>query len=626
MMKPRAGLFRDRRGAIAMMFALSLIPLTMMVALSIDVSFYSQAKAQYQLAGDAAATYAIREANATYVLESAAAGVSTATATSEAVSAGQTAGLSWFNSQLATLPRAFTSTSSPPTVKVQASSTSTGSSAGFTATVNYTGVYPPFFDLLFHSTQNWNIVGSSTAASAYSYAEILLLLDTSGSMLIGANETDIQALAAVTACVPNNEYGTGEGYVPYSSYYQGDEGSGRYQPPSSYTGLDTSSNIANGTCDNTKGVVYNNGGPAVSPCAFACHTTTATAPDGYTQDYFGMARRLNPNQTPSANGGVTLRLDAVFLATETVINDMKSAEQVSGQFTVGVYQFNDNVAPIVYGTSSDVSTEATADLSTALAEVKADDWMQTPGETAVPILSAAGESTDFTNFPLAMSNLQNGTFANVNFAPNTSGQTSGLTLNKLTAAGSGAAPASPQKDLFIVTDGMEDSTPSSVAPSTCPACSSGRLMGEMTGVAAEAAAEQNKVVGQNGTLPAVCNYLKQTLGFTIYVLYVTYDPIPVLTYYYAPYASPSTDYTNQDFPALAQSQGGTIENWVEGDNTGNIYQSVNPNISPSPDLQALQACASAPSDVLQATDSADISTDLENILKSALSSTTRITD
>jgi Flp pilus assembly protein TadG len=603
MRKHPARFFRDRRGVIAMMFALSLVPLTMMVALSIDYSFYAQARAQYQLAGDAAATYAIREANATYVIESATSGVSTATATSVAKMAGQTAGLSWFNSQLATLPRAYTS--GTPTVTVNASNTSSGSAAGFSAQVNYAGIYPPFFDLLFKTTNNWNIVGSSSAASAYSYAEILLLLDTSGSMLIGANESDIAALDQVTACIPNSEiakYWTTStpppGFVPYSGYYGQDPRDAVNL--SNVVGL----NSSNGTCKDTSSITYNNGQGANSPCAFACHTTTITAADGYSEDFYGMARRLNPNQTSSANGGVTLRVDAVFLATENVIQDMINAEQVSSQFSVGVYQFNDDVSPIVDGNTSngDFSTEATANLTSALAAVKADDWMQTPSETTVPILTPTIAS-DYTNFPLAMTHLQNGTFQNASY-------NGSVILNPLTAAGSGSQASQPQKDLFIVTDGMEDSTPSS---------SVGRLMGEMTGIAAENGAP-------TASTPAVCKYLKNTLGFTIYVLYVTYDPVPTLTYYYSDFDNPETAYTAQDFPSLQQSKGGNIEDWVEGDNDYNVFQTVNPNVNPSPNYQALEACASNSSDILSATSSSDINAAMNQLLKSALSSTIRITD
>jgi Flp pilus assembly protein TadG len=604
-MKRRARFRHGRRGAIALVFALSLVPLTMLVAMSIDYSFYAQAKAQYQLAGDAAATYAIREANATYVIESATPGVTTATATAVSIAAGQTAGLNWFNSQLATLPRAYTS--GTPTVTVKSTNTTATAPAGFSATVSYTGIYPPFFDLIFNTTKNWYVIGSSSAATGYSYAEILLLLDTSGSMLIGANQSDVVALSDVTACIPNSEIGKvwtsatrPLGFNQFSSLYNTD--------PRDEIDLANVSglNSATGQCKNTSSVTYNNGQAAVAPCAFACHTTTVTAADGYTEDYYGIARRLNPHQTPSASGGVTLRLDAVFLAAENVIQDMQSAEQASGQFSVGVYQFNDDVSPIVDGSTAagDASTEATANLSTALQEVEADDWMKTPSETTVPIMSAAGETTDFTNFPLAMTHLQNGTFQNSSF-------TGAVTLSPLTPAGSGATAGLPQKDLFIVTDGMEDSGPNSAV---------GRLMGEMAGVTAEGGAP-------TATTPALCSYLKKTLGFTIYVLLITYNYVPDYFYYLVPAGEPSTPYTNEDFPLLTSAKAG-IENWVEGDNTNNTYEAVDPDPLPKspPDYQGLAACASTPTDIFTATSSADISAKMSLILKSALSSTIKLTD
>jgi hypothetical protein len=360
------------------------------------------------------------------------------------------------------------------------------------------------------------------------------------------------------------------------------------------------------SCNNKS---YNNGTTTpLTPCAFACHATTSTATDGYYQDLYGMARRLNPHQTPSASGGVTLRIDAVFAATENIINDMINSEQTAGQFSVGVYQFNDDVSSIVAGGGTDAEPEATSNLPTALSTVKSVDWMQTPSETAIPTLAEVGgqESNDFTNFGLAMNHLYSGTLA------------SG-TQQAIQPAGSGYTATAPQKDLFIVTDGLDDTTPLGNAAVN-------RLMGEMTSVTDE---NNTGYAGSNTVSTPLCRKFKN-LGFTVYVLYINYNPIPSMTYYYTYYANASTPFVATDYPLLAHAYasytGGNIQNWVEGDNTNNTLQTVDPEpTTPAPDIAALTACASTPQDFYTATNTASINTAMAAILKSALTSTTRLT-
>ena len=57
---------RDKRGIVAVMYALMVLPLIMVVALAIDYSFYINAQAQLNLAADAAAMHAARVASQYY--------------------------------------------------------------------------------------------------------------------------------------------------------------------------------------------------------------------------------------------------------------------------------------------------------------------------------------------------------------------------------------------------------------------------------------------------------------------------------------------------------------------------------------------------------------------------------
>ncbi|MDD2877094.1 MAG: pilus assembly protein TadG-related protein [Acidiphilium sp.] len=555
-------ILHDERGAIALIFAISLLPMAMLIALAIDFSFYTQARAQITLAADAAATYAVRAATETYTAETNA-NPPDSNAVQDAIAAGQKAGTSWFTAQLGTLPAQATVSNLGVIVVSNASSTTP---AGFTATVSYTGGYPPFFHALFTSNTNasWTIQGASDAAAAYNYVEILMLLDNSSSMMIGATPGDITAMEQNTSC-------------PASSWTD-TFGNGMYQ----YTESDNPSlfiNMANETNYNVKTSACNPGytppGAPFSPCAFACHTSRAN------QDYYGIARKL----------GVTLRLDVVLSAAENVISSMEANEQAPGQFSVGVYQFNTDISPLYPNSPSNITNideEASTGLSGALSAVEAIDYNKNPSETAEPPLVPS--ATPDTNFPLSVTDLLSGTYANGSrFGP------------KITAAQTGATPSTPQKDIFIVTDGMEDAQPGST-----------RYEGEMTSVAAE-----DDTITPN---PGVCKQFK-SLGFTVYVLYVDYYPA-ANAWYETDKVTP-TPYFTEDFPRVNPNSLVT-QSFAEATSVTNNGQPPGPN-AVSPDEAALQACASSSSDFFIANNAADISTAMNAMLKSALSSAIRVT-
>jgi hypothetical protein len=468
-----------------------------------------------------------------------------------------------------------------------------GSTApGFTAAVSYNGGYPPIFGSLFHSTNIWSFSNAVTATTQYTYSEILLMLDTSNSMLIGATSSDVTTLDEYSVCMKTGYLANSSGLNPLNfgglgviyEYQAGDNDQVDFTKVANYvdpsgTASDTSGTCAAGYRDTNivvGGQTYS-GAPLV-PCALACHTTTAKAADGYYADLYGNARRL----------GATLRLDVVFSATEQVINDMISATQIAGHMSVGVYQFNADVAAIAKGGGGDPLPEATTNLQTALSEVQADDYNKTPGETAIPVLIGSiytGVTTQEvndgnTNLALSLTDWLNG---------NASGGAA------ISASGSGITAATPKKFMFLVTDGLEDSGPGNLG-----GVNGQRVMGEMTGVLAESA----------GT--GVCSQLK-SLGFTVYVLYVPYTPVPHITFYTAAYDPQTDPYTNTDYPAVTN---GDEQEMVEGTGATN---------GTAPDLAALKACASSTNDFFEADQSSQISTALQQMMTQAMPSTTRVT-
>jgi Flp pilus assembly protein TadG len=568
---------RDRRGAVAMMFALCLLPMVLLIAIGIDFSFFTEARSQIQLASDAAATHAVRAATGTYALETAE-GISNTTATQDAITAGEEAGDNWFAAQLGLLPTAKVTLSgnSNPDVTV----TATTNPSGFSAGVTYTGYYPPFFDHLFGSTVNWNISGSSGAASQYSYVEILMMLDTSQSMDIADSGTNIQLLEQNTVCIPTAEDSTPADNM--SNYYPGGPNGIDLATAANYTA--STGKCAPGTA-----------GPN-APCALACHTSSTLVSYGgktLPNDAYGLARRV----------GVRLRIDDVFSAAENVVSSMIDTEQASNQFAVGIYPFNDDIAGdndaygnkilgIASGDGTNGNYEATYNLTNALSDLQAIDYNVTPSETSFPPLTDLNQDMDHKNFPQAVSDFIKGD------------ATSNVPLKAVTTATEGLAITNPVKDIFIVTDGMEDT--SAKLPST-------RAIGEMTSIASE--------TGQ--TPLAVCQKFKN-LNFTVYVLYIPYDPLPNPFYLKTNAGQPLTTATQVDYPSIGAAR--IIQATAESNSL------TDPGLgttTPPPNEAALEACASTTngqSDFYKANDDQDINNELSLMLKSALSGAIRITN
>jgi Flp pilus assembly protein TadG len=621
---------KSRRGAVAVIFAIALVPLVLMVGLAIDFSFFAEARSQVQLAADAAATHAIRAAAGTYALEinSKSPTYTVTQATSDAEAAGVTAGDDWFTAQIGALPTAYipgAGGNTNPNVTV----TPTTAPAGFTANVVYTGNYPPFFDKLFKSSAIWAISGTSKAAAQYSYVEIMMMLDTSQSMLIGSNAADIIALSKYSACTSPTLITTVAAQGPlvaahnttFINTYEGN--AAQFYPTEQtdgdavdFSNLFEYTNPSGGVDDETgscktgyKQTSLNNAqntGDIAAPCAFACHnsTNTATFPDGnkYSSDLYGQARYLyNKN-------GTQLRLDTVLQATEQVLTSMIANEQASKQYSVGLFQFNTDVSVLTTGTQGttgdtygDVSNEATYNLPGVLQAVYGIDYTHAK-ETTFPPIDTTDDGN--TNFGTSMNDL---------FKGNATGGTA------IGAAGNGNAAATPLKDLFIVTDGMEDEC-----------CTPARVMGEMTSYTQENGPSVIKNL-------ALCGQYKN-LGFDVYVLYINYNPVPTISYYEpysAGYSSPSDAYLGQDYPAAINT---TERNYtLSAATTGLTPVTTTPtSATDSPNEYALRACsgpgkntsASTAATITYfntATDGPSIATALSNMLQSAIGTSIRVT-
>jgi Flp pilus assembly protein TadG len=604
----------NRRSAIAMVFALSLVPLVLLVGLAIDYSFYVQTSLQVNRAAEAAAIQAVRTAAAGYALDIDHSDTVTQ-ATTDAISDGELAGQKWFAVQASNLVRGSAGT---PSVTVQTNSGGNGG-AGFNATVSYTFTYPPFFNSLFGDSNSWVHANSATAEAGYQYVEVLLLLDTSASMEIGANQSDIATLSDNSICLPQISnfdtlgmgamYAVGVYQYPYDQYGSQMVADGdtidfskitSVKNPSVYTYIDPSGapTDVTGSCNTAAGYGIAVGGYTASepdePCALACHTTS-TIVNGNFADLYGQARSL----------GVTLRLDVVMKAAEQIAQDLYNSEQASNQFTLGVYQFNSDVSAMVDGGSS---TEATTNLTGAKTTLESYDYAYSGNAALLPALQTL---THNTNFPLAITHLVNGGGS----VP----QLQAVTNTQSEPAGSVASD--PIKNIFIVTDGFEDASNANGLSLD---------FGEMTSSTAENYYTSTGSI-YNGSATGYCAALKR-LGFNVYVLYVTYYPVPIAPYYKAVWIGGQANYADStDFSSAFPYGTATIPRALAEATSSAETIGTNPDLSVpasagevSPDEEALEACASN-GDFYTATSSSDITDAMSAMLSSAIYSSIVVT-
>ena len=205
-------------------------------------------------------------------------------------------------------------------------------------------------------------------------------------------------------------------------------------------------------------------------CAFACHigntASNGTVTNEDPNDYYHLAKQL----------GVTTRIDVVAEATKQLLQTaMDDRGNNTSLYRMGVYTFGqDATNPQLYEVVA-----PTTDLATAATTAK--------NKVSLMTIPYQGYNDDqITSFDSALAQLG----------------------SKMGFAGDGNSPASPQKIVFMVSDGVGDSA----KPTTCtkPLADSTRC--------------------QEPIDTAACDALKKQ-GYTIAVLYTTYLPLPTNGWY-----------------------------------------------------------------------------------------------
>jgi Flp pilus assembly protein TadG len=300
---------RDRRGNVAITFALMAVPLIAMVGLGVDYYRLLSDKARLDTAADAAALAAINTMMAYINANSQSLGQAALTSNAEAAGAKQA--LSVFKANAGTAE-----TVAPVTPNVTLGPDATNALM-IDATVTYSAQTPAVFGGLV-GINTLNISGQSHASLTMgSYQDFYLVLDVSGSMglptatadqatladgnsLIGHNPSNIPKNAANDPKNPGN---------PDNQYYRS------WQPtatPPQYAGYS----------QGAYGGDYPNG------CMFACHYVTS-ASSNYVFTGFTFAEANN----------LKLRVDSLASAILNLLNYAQSVATQPDQYSFGVYPF-----------------------------------------------------------------------------------------------------------------------------------------------------------------------------------------------------------------------------------------------------------------------------------------------
>ena len=327
-------LSRDKRGNVAIIFALAALPILSAVGCAVDYSRAVQIRSKLQTSIDAASVGSISRTSPAFI----AAG---SMSSDGPIPAGVTDALNIFNANMNGIT-GFTLNSATAVVAK--------SSGTVTSTLQFSATVPTMF-LGVMGKSAMTVTGTSTStANMPLYADFYLLLDNSPSMSVGATPADVATMVNATS----------------SSSYGGNQ--------------------------------Y---------CAFACHDVQS----GATDNFYALAKSL----------GVTMRIDVMRTATQSLMDTAAQTETYSNQFRMAIYDFGTTAASASLTTIFSLSSN----LSSAKTAASVIDVMTVNGQN--------DQNDQDTNFDLLLTQM------------NTAISTPG--------AGTSSAPL---KYLFFVSDGVAD--------------------------------------------------------------------------------------------------------------------------------------------------------------------------
>jgi Flp pilus assembly protein TadG len=377
---------RDNKANIAVIFALSVLPIATAIGCVTDYTNATRIKAKMQAAADAAAVASVSINSASYLQ-------ATTMTSNGSVSAGQTELDSIFKGNVANFSTLYQNLSLP-------TETVTKTGANLTSVIKFSAQVPvTFMKLAGWSTMT--IGGSSTATSSLPlYLDFYLLLDVSGSMGLPSTAAEAVRMQNIN---PDNyvQYPTGctiachfaqpplsplpntsgqqlsksacidpKANQPYPQNYTQTQ---KYATGNYCLGYDISriSQVAyakvlsnhGGSLPTYKYTQVSSSTPVAQPTAF--YSVSASYPND------PVFAPVSNCPTPGTDACIQLRLDAVGYAVTQLLQTANNVEKITNQFRIGLYPYIKSLyttyAPLTtsIGTSSSINTAA-ANLATLL--------------------------------------------------------------------------------------------------------------------------------------------------------------------------------------------------------------------------------------------------------------------
>ncbi|WP_158815804.1 pilus assembly protein TadG-related protein [Methylocapsa sp. S129] len=462
---------RDRRGNVAITFALMAIPLIVMMGVGLDFYRKLSYKARLDAAADAAAIAAI---NTTQAFLTAPGQTLTGSAlTNAAYAAGQAQGVNVFKANVGAVATDLTLASPQVTVALSPSD-----SLVINATVTYSAQAPTVVGGLV-GISTLQIAGQSQSSlSQGAYENFYLMLDVSGSMGLPTASADQDTLKA------NNP----DDYV----------NSGISEVQGNY-------------------VAYPN-----NTCAFACHFNAASGDGNYAMRSFAYAE----------SHGLKLRVDSLASAVLNLINYANTPGLATkpNQYQLGIYPFINHAVPAVPLAAMPQSGSAAVNMFTPVTTTSAFINTLVPTGSTIPANTTTRSTTPLTitttttytttTSPFASTYLDNGAGS----VPDINGKmlsigSGGTHFENLwgdmklpNITGAPGTAASPQGYIFIVTDGADNAQTYPNFTGSQP------QLPNANGVVGAAAASGPYAQ------PSFCSQAK-AYGYTVAVLLIPYVPI-----------------------------------------------------------------------------------------------------
>ncbi len=387
----------NRRGNVAVITALALLPMVAAMGCAIDYSMASMIKTKLQAAADAASLATVSINSSVLITAKAMSGSGT-------VSGGSTFATNYFNANLAQAPESNGYKNLTPSATVTRSGTTV------TATVSFTAQVPTYF-MGIMGYQNIALSGTSSATYKLpTYIDFYLMLDVSGSMSFPSTTAEQSRLQAVN---PDNYtlYPNGCTFACHftrqGACTQSEQRSG--VPPSAYTSEYNPS--PGGYC---QGFTISRLGTTPATC-----TSTTNCSNITPSDINWSHSQVSSCSAAGTSSCIQLRADAVGYAVTQLLSTASSSELVPNQFQVGLYPFIQNLY-----TYSAMTTSLTGSISTAASNLAS---LLDTGANA----SLGSGGTHFENAISSMNSL-------------------------ISSVGTGSSSSSPLPYVFIVTDGSQN--------------------------------------------------------------------------------------------------------------------------------------------------------------------------